>query len=120
LFSVAQAVNSPPISLAEAIYKTINDNLEPDRRLPLVENIIVTGGCANIKGIRERLEYECAPYLAASETSNEFQPKEIKFPKIPEYMTSYKETFPFVTYLGCTVVAKVNFDITCPLLLFFN
>ncbi|KAJ3063421.1 hypothetical protein HDU98_000773 [Podochytrium sp. JEL0797] len=46
-------------------------------------------------------------YLAASETSNEFQAKDIKYAKLPEYFSAYKEGGADATYLGATITARM-------------
>jgi hypothetical protein len=62
---------------------------------------------STILGFRERLEKEFAVYLAASETSSEFQAKDMKFTKIPEYFLAYREKEAEATYLGSAIVGKV-------------
>jgi hypothetical protein len=49
-----------------------------------------------------------AVYLAASETSNEFQAKDIKHVKMPEYFSSYKHLGTESVFLGGVIVAKVS------------
>lgn len=65
-------------------------------------------GANGTHGCRARLEKEFAQRVAASETSNEFQAKEVKFANLPEYYTAYKERPHDVAYLGASVVARVS------------
>ena len=62
-------------------------------------------------GLRERLLHEVLPFIAASETSNEYQCKEIKFSNMPEYFTVYKDALAFneSAFLGGAIVSKVYF-----------
>ncbi|KAJ3081810.1 hypothetical protein HK102_002110 [Quaeritorhiza haematococci] len=97
------------LSLAEAMWMAVSSADQPDKRLNLWENVLLTGGGCQLKGLKQRLEYEIAPYIAASETSNEFQAKEIKFVRVPEYLTAYKEKQQDVGFVGGIIVAKLTF-----------
>ncbi|KAI8849382.1 actin family [Chytridium lagenaria] len=97
------------IGIAEAIFNAVlgaTDFL--DKRLALWDNVILTGGVSAVKGLRERLENEILLYLAASETSNEFQAKEIKYVKIPEYFSAFRDRNSDAVYLGGTIVARLT------------
>ena len=43
------------MSIPEAIYASVYAALEPARRSVFFENIILVGGCANIKGIYQMI-----------------------------------------------------------------
>ncbi|KAI8814929.1 actin family [Cladochytrium replicatum] len=117
------ALLDPPskdvIRIPELIQVAVHQVPDPDKRLQLWENTLITGGLSLVTGLRERLEYEIAPLIAASETSHETQPKELKFLKIPEYFTAYKEVKgpetdqnrterpQDVAYLGGCIVARM-------------
>jgi actin-related protein len=89
--------------------ETVLTRCEPSRRVLLWENIVLTGGCSEIRNFQARLESEILGLCAMSETSNEYQAKEIKFAQIPEYMTSYKEMKSNVAMLGGSIVGKVMY-----------
>ncbi|KAJ3195770.1 hypothetical protein HK101_011112 [Irineochytrium annulatum] len=96
------------IGLPEALAISIGqatDSLE--KRLMLWENVLVTGGCCCVKGLKDRLEKDLEVHLAASETAHEFQAKEVKYAKIPEFFAAYKDRGNGAVYLGATIVAKV-------------
>ncbi|KAJ3318553.1 general RNA polymerase II transcription factor [Boothiomyces sp. JEL0866] len=97
------------MGIHEALKLVINSTSEPSRRVALWESIVLCGGTSNLQGLKERFEYETSKLIASSETSNEYQPKEIKWLKIPEYMTMYKERPADVTFLGGAIVSKLIF-----------
>ncbi|KAJ1557301.1 hypothetical protein HK096_008044 [Nowakowskiella sp. JEL0078] len=88
----------PSISLIEGIQISISKTLEVDRKI-YWEKITLTGGLSQVKvlvvtglpGIKDRIEYESAPFIVSSLLPNELQPKEIKFSKLPEYFAAYHE-----------------------------
>ncbi|KAJ3114427.1 Alpha-centractin [Phlyctochytrium bullatum] len=111
------------IGFAEAIFTSVQSSTDLlDKRLALWDNIILTGGSSVVKGtytgsinvlivgkgFRERLEHELSVFLAASETSSEFQAKEMKYLKIPEYFSNFRDKPEDLVYLGGTIVAKDN------------
>ena len=50
--------------------------------------------------------------MAASETSNDLQPKEIKFSRPPEYFTKMKERPQDMPFVGAQIVAQAVFKAT--------
>lgn len=96
-------------SLAQSLAECIRASGEPDRRLFLWENIGLSGGLAAISCIKNRIEVECAISLAASETSSEFQAKELGWLKIPDYFTNFRERPQDMGYVGGSVTAKCTF-----------
>ena len=95
--------------LPELMSMVINASVEPEKRLFFWENIGLAGGVSALNGLKPRLELECKRVLAASETSNEFQAKEIGWLKIPDYFTTFKERNQDMSFVGASVVAKVSF-----------
>ncbi|KAL2914792.1 hypothetical protein HK105_205723 [Polyrhizophydium stewartii] len=59
--------------------------------------------------IRERFEKEIAPLIAASETSSEYQAKEIKWLRLPDYLVSFKDRPAEAAFLGGSITAKIVF-----------
>ncbi|RIB07479.1 actin family [Gigaspora rosea] len=96
------------LSLPEAIYQAIS-HCEPDKRNILWENIAFTGGSSLFKGFRERLEKELNVYLYSSDNSGEYQIKEAKFLKLPEYFSTLKERPELAGYIGAAITAKFSF-----------
>ena len=96
-------------SLPEAMSHCINGSGEPEKRLFLWENIALSGGLSVISSIKNRIEIECAIYLAASETSSEFQAKEMGWIKIPDYFTNFRERPQDMGFVGGSVTAKCTF-----------
>ncbi|RKO89176.1 hypothetical protein BDK51DRAFT_25420 [Blyttiomyces helicus] len=95
------------LSIPAAISLAVTSAVEAERRQSLWENIILTGGSGQLKGLRQRLEHEMAPFIAATETSNEYQPKEIKWRDIPEYITELKSRPQDAGFIGASILAKV-------------
>ena len=60
-------------------------------------------------GLAARIEREVQLLISCSETANEYQAKELKFIKVPEYMSSYKDLPSYAGFLGGTIVSKVFF-----------
>ncbi len=87
----------------------VTDGLDPKDRSAVWESTILTGGLCEIKNLRDRLEYELVPFLASSETSHEFQSKEIKYVRIPEFYAGYKDNHRDANYLGAVVLSKLLF-----------
>ncbi|KAJ3160380.1 Actin-like protein arp9 (SWI/SNF complex component arp9) [Geranomyces michiganensis] len=97
------------MGIAEACYLAVTEACEAERRTLLWDSLLVTGGSSALKGLRQRLDRELMQLVAASETSNEFQAKEIKWMGMPDYFTAYKDAPNDVTYLGASIVARVVF-----------
>ncbi|KAJ3172816.1 hypothetical protein HDU87_007818 [Geranomyces variabilis] len=97
------------MGIAEACYLAVTEACEVERRTLLWDSLLVTGGSSALKGLRQRLDREIMQLVAASETSNEFQAKEIKWMGMPDYFTVYKDAPSDVTYLGASIVARVIF-----------
>lgn len=78
-----------------------------EKRLNLCDNIILTGGSSNILNFRVKLQEEAAAFISASETSNEYQPRELKFNSFPEYFPTYKGRQTDGPSLGASIVARL-------------
>ncbi|CAG8676333.1 6071_t:CDS:2, partial [Cetraspora pellucida] len=114
-FQVAEPIFNPliinregVISLPEAIYRVIS-YCEPDKRTTLWENIAFTGGSSLLKGFKERLEKELNVFLYTSDNAGEYQIKEARFLKLPEYFSTLKDRPELVGYLGAVITAKLSF-----------
>ncbi|KAJ3125452.1 general RNA polymerase II transcription factor [Nowakowskiella sp. JEL0407] len=83
-------INKESLNIVDAVYVAISNTLDIDRRV-YWEKIVLTGGLSQVKGIKDRIEYEGARYIASSVLANELQPKDLKFAKIPEYFSAYIE-----------------------------
>ncbi|CAG8806559.1 24398_t:CDS:2, partial [Cetraspora pellucida] len=94
------------LSLPEAIYRAIS-YCEPDKRATLWENIAFTGGSSLLKGFKERLEKELNVFLYTSDNAGEYQIKEARFLKLPEYFSTLKDRPELVGYLGAAITAKI-------------
>ncbi|TPX66978.1 hypothetical protein SpCBS45565_g04079 [Spizellomyces sp. 'palustris'] len=103
------AAGKHTLSIQEACYLAVTEACEPERRTSLWDNLMLTGGCSLLKGMKQRLEVEIGSLIAASETSNEFQAKDIKWVNMPDYFTAYKDRLQDASYVGASVVAKIIF-----------
>ncbi|CAG8551777.1 4957_t:CDS:2 [Funneliformis mosseae] len=96
------------LSLTEAIYLAIY-SCEPDKRNTLWENIVLTGGSSLMKGLKERIKNDLAPYFTFSDNTGEYQVKEAKFLKVPDYFTNLKDRQDLAGFLGASITAKLSF-----------
>lgn len=62
------------------------------------------------------MERELGHLVCVSEVSNEFQPKEIRFQRIPPYLAIWQDRPHHMAFLGGQIAAKVMFT-NCRLLL---
>ncbi|KAI9024754.1 actin family [Hyaloraphidium curvatum] len=99
------------MSLPEAMDLAIL-RVDLEKRIPLYENVVLCGGLSAVKGLRERLEEELTQFVAASETANDLQPKELKFVKPPEYFTKMKERPQDMAFVGAQITAQAIFKTT--------
>ncbi|TPX61369.1 hypothetical protein PhCBS80983_g01161 [Powellomyces hirtus] len=97
------------MGIHEACYLAVTEACEPEKRTLLWDALLLTGGCAGLKGLRHRLDKELMGLVSASETSNEFQAKELKWAGLPDYFTAYKDCPNDLTYLGASIVARIVF-----------
>ncbi|KAF9188446.1 hypothetical protein BGZ50_001345 [Haplosporangium sp. Z 11] len=80
-----------------------------EKRQSLWESIIVTGGSCQIKGLQARIQSEIEESLAVSENFGEFQVREVKFLKVPDYFPALKDSLVHAGFLGSEIVAKLIF-----------
>ncbi|KAG0373616.1 hypothetical protein BGX24_011463 [Mortierella sp. AD032] len=83
--------------------------VKAEKRQSLWESIIITGGTCQIKGLQSRIESELSDSLAVSENFGEFQVRDVKFLKIPDYFPSLKDSIVHAGFLGSEIVAKLIF-----------
>ncbi|CAG8457169.1 4529_t:CDS:2 [Ambispora gerdemannii] len=95
-------------SLPDAIHLAIS-SCDLEKRNILWENIVLTGGSSLIKGFRERLQKELDKYSSVTANAGDSQYKEVKFIKIPEYVSDFKERQDLAAFLGASMVAKLVF-----------
>ncbi|KAF9128137.1 hypothetical protein BGW39_005325 [Mortierella sp. 14UC] len=95
-------------TLIEAIHAA-QYAIKAEKRALLWEAIIVTGGTCQIKGLQARIESELSDSLAVSENFGEFQVRDVKFLKIPDYFPSLKDSIVHAGFLGSEIVAKLIF-----------
>lgn len=71
-----------------------------------MNNIMLAGSFCTLKGLQSRLEKEFDKYLPLTDFSGDFQPKEPKFGRMPDYLEPYKEGEHDLTFLGAAQMAK--------------
>lgn len=59
-------------------------------------------------GLQSRIENELSESLAVSENFGEFQVRDVKFLKIPDYFPNLKDSIVHAGFLGSEIVAKVK------------
>ena len=100
------------MTLPEALALSIQKATEPDRRPGLWEALLLTGASSLLPGFQERIVSEISTAtLAASETSNEHQPKDASFLTLPEHFKEFAATkCVSSSFIGASFVAKVGID----------
>lgn len=59
-------------------------------------------------GLQSRIESELSDSLAVSENFGEFQVRDVKFLKVPDYFPALKDSIVHAGFLGSEIVAKVR------------
>jgi actin-related protein len=80
---------------------------EPDKRVLLMDNVVVTGEFSLYRGLKQRMEYEFKRFMPLTDFCNETQPREVHFGRMPEYIELLKGRSQDASWLGAAVVAKV-------------
>ncbi|KAG0036962.1 general RNA polymerase II transcription factor [Podila clonocystis] len=96
------------LNIIDAIHAALY-GVKPEKRQALWESIIVTGGSCQIAGLQNRIQSAIEDSLTVSENFGEFQVREVKFLKIPDYFPSLKDSIVHAGFLGSEIVAKLIF-----------
>ncbi|KAG0001697.1 general RNA polymerase II transcription factor [Entomortierella chlamydospora] len=96
------------LNIIEAIHAA-QLGCKAEKRQSLWEAIIVTGGSCQVKGLQSRIQSEIEDSLTVSENFGEFQVREVKFLKIPDYFPALKDSIVDAGFLGSEIVAKLIF-----------
>ncbi|KAG0345239.1 hypothetical protein BG004_003857 [Podila humilis] len=103
----ADLVDKRVMNTIEAIHAA-QYGCKPEKRQALWESIIVTGGTCQIAGLQNRLKSAIEESLVVSENFGEYQVREVKFLKVPDYFPSLKDSIAHAGFLGSEIVAKVK------------
>ncbi|KAG0074402.1 general RNA polymerase II transcription factor, partial [Podila epicladia] len=93
------------LNIIDAIHAALY-GVKPEKRQALWESIIVTGGSCQIAGLQNRIQSAIEDSLTVSENFGEFQVREVKFLKVPDYFPSLKDSIVHAGFLGSEIVAK--------------
>ncbi|KAG0351647.1 general RNA polymerase II transcription factor [Podila minutissima] len=96
------------LNIIDAIHAALY-GIKPEKRQALWESIIVTGGSCQIAGLQNRIQSAIEDSLTVSENFGEFQVREVKFLKVPDYFPSLKDSIVHAGFLGSEIVAKLIF-----------
>ncbi|KAF8941498.1 actin family [Dissophora ornata] len=96
------------LNIVEAIHAA-QLGCKGEKRQPLWEAMVVTGGSCQVKGLQARLQAEIEYSLTVSENFGEYQSREVKFLKIPDYFPALKDSIVHAGFLGSEIVAKLIF-----------
>ncbi|GJJ73672.1 actin-related protein 9 [Entomortierella parvispora] len=113
-YKVAEPLFNPDLvgkrilNIVEAIHAA-QLGCKAEKRQSLWESIIVTGGSCQIAGLQARIQSEIEESLTVSENFGEFQVREVKFLKIPDYFPALKDSIVHAGFLGSEIVAKLIF-----------
>ena len=80
-----------------------------DKRVAILDNIVISGTWGSIAGFKERLEAELKLRLPQSDFISEDQPKNIQFGTFPEFLAGLGGQPRYAAWLGASIVAKVCF-----------
>ena len=122
--AVAQALQARRIggepmclSIPDAVARATANVHPMERRLPLWENLILTGPMALTRGLIAELTRALSAYTTteSSEASQvvgdpqPWKPHHVRALRIPDYFANYKERMDLAPYLGATIFAKLVF-----------
>ncbi|CAO3618686.1 unnamed protein product [Cunninghamella blakesleeana] len=104
-------INMDVLSLSNAMLLAVDNCQPPEIRPKVWENVVLTGGCSQVKGLRRRVRAEVGRLLPISENSGDTQTRVIGFLRIPDYFTVLKDKNyqKYSTWLGGEIVAKLVF-----------
>ena len=105
------------ISIPEAVERAVSQIQPMERRVPLWENVILTGPMALTRGLNAELVRALSVYMTteateASQVAGEphpWQPHAVRALRIPDYFANFKERMDLAPYLGATIFAKLVF-----------
>ncbi|KAI8090018.1 actin family [Halteromyces radiatus] len=99
------------LSLRNAMFLAVNNCEPPEIRPKLWENIVLTGGCGQMRGLQKRVKADLGHVLSISENAGDTQTRLVGFLRIPDYFTvlKNKEFQQYSTWLGAEIVAKLVF-----------
>ncbi|KAJ3364789.1 Actin-like protein arp9 (SWI/SNF complex component arp9) [Allomyces javanicus] len=102
-----------PKSLVDAMAAAVAA-VEPAARASVMDAVLLTGGGgALIANLKERVQLEYAQqYLPVSTRAGEYQPREVTFRGLPEYLEAYQDHAEWAAYLGGSLLAKLMFPDT--------
>lgn len=122
--AVAQALQARRIggdpmcmSIPDAVSRATANVHPMERRLPLWENLILTGPMALTRGLIAELTRTLSAYTTteSSEASQAvgdpqpWKPHHVRALRIPDYFANFKERMDLAPYLGATIFAKLVF-----------
>ncbi|KAG0314379.1 hypothetical protein BGZ99_008169 [Dissophora globulifera] len=104
----ADLVGKRVLNLVEAIHAS-QLACKGEKRQQLWEAMVITGGSCQIKGLQSRIQGEIEDSLTVSENFGEYQVREVKFLKVPDYFPALKDSIVHAGFLGSEIVAKLIF-----------
>ncbi|KAF9961663.1 hypothetical protein BGZ72_002495 [Mortierella alpina] len=96
------------LNIVEAI-NAAQLNCKADKRQSLWDTMILTGGCCQIKGLQGRIQSAVEESMSISENFGDWQGRDVKFLKMPEYFPALKDSTVHAGFLGSEIVAKLIF-----------
>ncbi|KAF9936174.1 hypothetical protein BGZ67_002611 [Mortierella alpina] len=96
------------LNIVEAI-NAAQLNCKADKRQSLWDTMILTGGCCQIKGLQGRIQSAVEESMSISENFGDWQGRDVKFLKMPEYFPALKNSTVHAGFLGSEIVAKLIF-----------
>ncbi|ORX55628.1 actin-like ATPase domain-containing protein [Hesseltinella vesiculosa] len=104
-------VGADCLSLQEIMLMAANRCEPPEFRPKLWENVVLTGGCCLVQGLKRRVRSQVGALLPVSENPGDTQTTAIGFLRIPDYFSVLKKANyqHYSTWLGGEIVAKLIF-----------
>ncbi|KAF9953017.1 hypothetical protein BGZ70_000395 [Mortierella alpina] len=104
----ADLVGKRVLNIVEAI-NAAQLNCKADKRQSLWDTMILTGGCCRIRGLQGRIRSAVEESMSISENFGDWQGRDVKFLKMPEYFPALKDSTVHAGFLGSEIVAKLIF-----------
>ncbi|KAI9144000.1 actin family [Paraphysoderma sedebokerense] len=103
-----QLSNKESLSLADAM-QLVLQNIDPEKRLTLLDNVLVTGSGSLVKNINQRIEFELNEIIAVTDNIGEYQPRDVKFLRIPEFYEFLRDRPDLAGWIGSSIVSRIIF-----------
>ncbi|KAI3628118.1 hypothetical protein CBS14141_002119 [Malassezia furfur] len=116
----ARQIGGEPIcvSVPDTIIMAARQVQPLERRVPLWENVVMTGSMTQFKGLVPELLQALTAFMINEQTEtaqvvgepNPQQPRSARALRVPEYFPAFKDRLDLLPYLGANIYAKLVFN----------